>query len=131
MLKTLKSPLSGLLALALLLGSAPMSHAVYDTALYDSLLKKIVKESKAGEGGDVRKIIKQALIDHPEEGDDLINALIKKLLKIRGKLAGGEGLEVDDLQIIKKKLHRFLQTHPRHTTGGGNVSPPESNTVPH
>ncbi len=131
MLKTLKSPLSGLLALALLLGSAPMSHATYDTALYDSLIKKIVKESKAGEGGDVRQIIKDALLAHPEEGDDLINALIKKLLKIRGKLAGGDGLNADDLQMIKKKLHHFLQTHPRHTKGGGNVSPPESNTVPH
>ena len=126
MLKTLKSPLSGLLALALLLGSAPMSRATYDTALYDSLLKKIFKESRASEGGDIRKIIKDALIDHPQEGDDLINALIKKLLKNRRKLARGEGLEVDDLKLIKKKLHRFLQTHPRQTGGGGNVSTPES-----
>lgn len=129
MLKTLKSPLSGLLALALLLGSTPLSHAAYDTALYDSLLKKIYKQSRASEGGDIYKIIRDALEENPKENAELVDALIKKLFKNRSKLA--DGLDKKDLVRIRKKLRRWVQTHPRQTGGGGNVSPPESNTTSH
>ena len=125
MLKSLQRPLRGLLALVFLLTAAPASRATYDAHLYDSLLKDIYKNASGGDGGDIRSIIKKALIANPNEGQDLVDALIKKLRGTRGKLA--ENLSDGDLALVKKKLRKWLRTHRMPNSGG--ISNPESATT--
>lgn len=123
--KTLHIPLRLIIALALLVTAAPVSRAAYDANLYDSLLKKIYKNSDDGDAGDIYGIIKKALIANPDEGEDLVDALIKKLLKT------GDKLDADvsdaDLARVKRKLRRWLRTHRHHDDG--NITPPESPTT--
>ena len=123
--KTLQTPLRLIIALALLLTAAPASRAAYDADLYDSLLKKIYKNAEAGDAGDIYSIIKKALEGNVNEGDDLVDALIKKLLNNGDKL--DEDVSKRDLARVKKRLHRWLRTHRHHDDG--NVTPPESPTT--
>lgn len=125
MLKSLHRPLRGLLALTFLLTAAPASRAAFDSDLYDSLLKKIYRNSRAGDAGDIYSIIRKALAGNPSEGQDLVDALLKKLQATRGKL--DEDVSTEDLARVKKKLHKWLRTHRMEHHGG--ISPPESATT--
>ena len=127
MLKTLHIPLRSLLAVAFLLAAAPVSRATYDTHLYDSLLKKIYKNSSDGDAGDIYSLIRKALETNPDEGTDLVDALIKKLGHNLDNL--DEGVSKDDLLRVRKKLRRWLRSHPRHTDNHGPVTTPESPTT--
>ena len=124
MLKSLQRPLRGLLALVFLLTAAPASRAAYDSHLYDSLLDKIYDQSSEGDASDIYRIIRKALNSHPNEGDELVDALIKKLKDNLDRL--DKNVVERDLQRVKKKLRNWLRTHrkPSH----GPISSPESPT---
>lgn len=124
MLKTLLIPLRGLLAVALLLTAAPVSQAAVDSDVFDSLLKKIYRTSSDGDGDDIYSIIRKSLQEHPNQGRDLIEKLIKKLKANRRKL--DSGVSITDLDIVKKRLLDYLKKH--HPQSGGGISPTESPT---
>lgn len=108
-----------------LLTAAPASRATFDSDLYDSLLKKIYRNSRAGDAGDIYSIIKKALEGHPNEGVDLVDKLIEKLEATRKKLAFD--VSKKDLERLEKKLHRWLRSH--RSQNNGNISGPESATT--
>ena len=127
MLKSLQRPLRGLLALIFLLTAAPASQATFDSGLYDSLLKKIYRNSRAGDAGDIYNIIRKTLDENSNEGQDLVDALLKKLQHTRSKLA--KNVSRKDLMRVKKKLHDWLSSH--RSENHGNISTPESATTAH
>ena len=126
MLKTLQIPFRGLLAVAFLLTAAPASQAVIDTNLYDSLLKKCYNHSENGDATDIRRFIQTALEEHPDQGLDLVEKLIKKLKANKDKL--DSDVTNADLDRVLKKLRRWLSSHRTQGTGG-NINTPESATT--
>ena len=117
MTKSLRLPLFALLAASTLLAAAPAAQAAQS---YKSLLKKIYKNSKDSDGGDIYAIIKRSLEKDSEDGGDFLKKLIKALKRNRDQLDAG--VTDDELDRIFKKLRNYLKRHPHH----GPIKPPES-----
>ena len=108
-----------------LLTAAPASQAAFDLELRDSLLKKIYKNSSADDASNIYSILRKALDANPNEGQELVDALLKKLHANLDRLDADFSLK--DLARVKKKLHKWLRTHRMPTHGG--ISDPESPTT--
>ena len=121
MTKSLRLPLFALLAAYTLFAAAPAAQAAQS---YKSLLKKIYRNSKDGDGGDIYAIIKQSLQQDSAGGDEFLKKLLKALKRNRDQLDAG--VTDDDLDRIFKKLRRYLKRHPHKDTGP--IKPPESNS---
>ena len=119
MLKMLRLPICGLLAVSTFLGAAPTSQAGFDSSLYKSLLKKIYKESDKGDAGDIYVIICHALAKNPDEGEDLVKKLIATLEDNIDRL--DEGVSKKDLRQVNKKLKKCLKQHHKD-----KINPDES-----
>ena len=123
MTKSLRLPLFALLAASTLLAAAPAVQAAQSSK---SLLKKIYKKSKDGDGGDIYAIIKQSLQQDSAGGDELLKKLHRALKKNHDQIDAG--VTDDDLESIFNKLRRYLKRHPHHEHTGP-IRPPESPIV--
>lgn len=121
MLKSLQPPLRGLLAVAFLFSAAPMSRAAFDSDLYDSLLKKIYRNSDDNNGDDIYSIVRKALESHSDQDADLVKKLFKKLRDNRKKL--DNNVSKKDLDDVERRLLKFLK---KRRPQPGPISPPES-----
>jgi hypothetical protein len=124
MLKALRLPLCGFIASSILLAAAPTSQA----SLSESLLKKIYAHSSEGDAGDIYRIIKRALEDHPDESGDFVKKLIGKLEDNLDNL--DNGVSKQDLERVYKRLRKFLKQRKAAQVASsghqGNISSPES-----
>ena len=125
MLKSLQIPLRGLLAVAFLLTAVPVSHATYNPNVYDSVVKKLKKNPEDTGAEDIHDILLKALKSNPNEGEDLIKALIRYLKRHHGDF---DDVSNNRLNRIRRELRNWVQKHRPENPGnsGGGVTPPES-----
>jgi hypothetical protein len=114
----------GLIAVATLVAAAPASQASFDSGLYKSVLKTIYNKSSEGDGGDIFTIIRRALRENPDQGEDLVKKLIATLEDNIDKL--DDGISTDDLKQINKRLKKYLKQHQVVQVSHGNITRSES-----
>jgi hypothetical protein len=127
MLKLLRLPLCGFIAAIALLAAAPTSRA----SLSESLLKKIYAQSADGDAGDIYRIIKRGLEDHPDASGDFVRKLIGKLEDNLDSL--DNGVSKKDMERVYKRLRKYLKQRQaaQFASSGshGNIASPESGTA--